>query len=109
MAEPELVKLPERRELPEVVELNTDEGMPPHSPRETSMLKQMTGSSFAELVGPDADDGDRECVLVWFKLRRLGYEPTFEEARDVLVRYVQPDPTSGGEPTTLPPSAATGE
>ena len=94
MAEPEVVHLPERRPLPEVVEIDVSVGMPPHSPRETSLLREQTGRGFQELAGEDADDGDRERVMVWFKLRRLGYEPTWEEAGDVLIDYTMPDPSS---------------
>jgi hypothetical protein len=94
--------------LPEVIEFDTSAGMPPHSPRETSMLKEMTGRSFQELAGENADAGDREQVLVWFKLRRLGFEPSWEEAGDVLIDYVTPNPPSGGDSTSSPPSAGSG-
>ena len=97
MGESDLARLPDKRTLPEVVEIDVGGGMPMHSPRETSLLREMTGRGFQELAGENADDGDRERVLVWFKLRRLGYEPTWEDAGDVLIDYVTPDPsTSGG-------------
>jgi hypothetical protein len=108
MAEPEAVTEISKRRLPEVVEFDVNAGMPPHSPRETSMLKEMTGRSFQELAGEGADDGDRERVLVWFKLRRLGFEPTWEETGDVLIEYVTPNPPSGGDSTSSPPSAGSG-
>jgi hypothetical protein len=109
MAENEPVaRLPERRQLPDSVQFDVNAGMPPHSPRETSLLKEMTGRSFQELAGEGADDGDREQVLVWFKLRRLGYEPTWEEAGDVLIDYVATNPSSGGDSTSSPPSAGSG-
>jgi hypothetical protein len=108
MAEPEAVTEIIKRRLPEVVEFDVNAGMPPHSPRETAMLKEMTGRSFQELAGEGADDGDRERVLVWFKLRRLGYEPSWEEAGDVLIDYVTPNPPSGGASTSSPPSVGSG-
>jgi hypothetical protein len=108
MADADVAHLRQNVKLPEKVELHLDEGMPPHSPRETSMLRDLTGKGFQELVGEGADDGDREAVMVWFKLRRLGYEPTFEEARDVLIEYVAPDPTNAADSTPSPPSAGTG-
>jgi hypothetical protein len=82
--------------------------MPPHSPRETSLLREMTGKGFQELAGEGADDGDRERVLVWFKLRRLGYEPSWEEVGDVLIDYVGANPPSSGDSANSPPSAGSG-
>jgi hypothetical protein len=109
MADPEPVsRLPERKQLPELVEIDVNTGMPPHSPRETSLLRELTGKGFQELAGEDADDGDRERVLVWFKLRRLGYEPTWEEAGDVLIDYVAANPPSGGDSASSPPSVGSG-
>jgi len=109
MAQPDNVTgLP--RPLPAMVELDPSV-MPMHTPRETSLLKAMTGRSLTELTaGEDADDGDRERVLVWFALRRLGFEPTWEQAGDVLVSYSleSVNPPSGGPQTNSPPSAGTG-
>ena len=100
MADTDVVRLPEPRaniKLPELIDLDMDEGMPPHSPRELSMLRASTGKGFQDLIGPDALDEDRERVLIWFKLRRLGYEPTWEEAEEVLINYVQPNPPKDGD------------
>ena len=54
--------------------------MPMHTPRETSLLKAMSGMTIADMTGDGADPGDGERMLVWFALRRLGFEPTWEEA-----------------------------
>jgi hypothetical protein len=108
MADADVMPMPQRRAMPEMVELDPAAGMPPHSPAEMSLLREMTGKPLAELVGEEGDDGDKEAVLIWFTLRRLGYEPTWEEARNQLVSYVTPTPPSGGDSTTSPPSAASG-
>lgn len=110
MADPGVIHQmqPQRPALPDVIEIDPTEGMPPHSARETSLLAQLSGKKLEELVGDNADQGDRERVLVWFRLRRLGYEPTWDEAGDVLINYVLPNPPSGGASTGSPPSATTG-
>lgn len=110
MAEPELVRetVTPRRAIPDVVDVDISAGLPPHSARETSLLRDLTGRGFSELAGEDADEGDRERVIVWFTLRRLGYEPTWEEAGDVLIRYVTPGPPNGEQPAGSPPSATSG-
>jgi hypothetical protein len=101
MAEPGVVHLPEPRPpLPDVVDIDMTAGLPPHSPRETTLLQQMTGRTFVELAGEDADHGDRETVLVWFRLRRLGFEPTWEEAQNVLINYQAANPTTAEGSTT---------
>ena len=101
--------MPERaKPLPDVVEIDVTAGMPPHTARETSLLTSMTGRDYQALAGEGANDGDRERVIVWFTLRRLGYEPSWEEAGDVLIRYVQPDPTSAASSRRSPDSVATG-
>jgi hypothetical protein len=108
MGHPEPVRLPGRRQLPEMIEIDPKAPMPPHSPRETALLKKLSGKSFPELVGEDADDADREKVLVWFKLRRLGYEPGWDEVDDILIDYREPDPQSAEGSTSSPPSAGSG-
>lgn len=82
--------------LPTLVEINPQEGIPPHSPKEMTLLRELTGRDFTDLVAEGADQGDRERVIVWFKLRRLGYAPSWDEAGDVLVHYRVADPPSGG-------------
>ena len=66
----------------------------------------MTGRNIAELTAED--EGEAERLLVWFTLRRLGFDPTWEEAGDVLVNYVTPDPPTVSGSTSSPPSATTG-
>jgi hypothetical protein len=97
MADPltgtDLQQVDGRRPLPEMIELDPEEGMPPHSPREMSMVQAELGCSPDEVT----DVGDAEAMLVWFKLRRMGYDPTFEEARDVIVKQVVPTPPNAGD------------
>ena len=68
----------------------------------------MTGRSYFELAGGDAPAEDQERVMVWLALRRLGYEPTWEEAEHVLLDFQTPDPTKGGSSTSSPPSVDIG-
>ena len=50
MAEGQVVPMPESRQsLPEQIDVDPS-AMPPHTPRETSLLKAMTGHSLAELI-----------------------------------------------------------
>jgi len=109
MAEPELRRLPEPERLPERITVDPKAGFPPHSPRETIMLEEMSGKRLAELVADDSPGGLKECVLVWFTLRRLGFSPSWDDALDMLVDYETPDPTSGGTGASSPPSVTTGE
>jgi hypothetical protein len=101
----EVARLP--RPLPEVVEISTTE-MPMHTPRETALIRAMSGKSVLELTGEDAADDERERVLVWFALRRLGFQPSWDDTQDVLIRFVMPDPPKPGEPTNSPGSADSG-
>jgi hypothetical protein len=96
------------RALPVQIDVDPQDAMPPHSPRETSMLTAMTGKGFQELVGDGADDGDRERVMVWFTLRRLGYQPSWEDAADVLINYTMPDPQNRDGFGSSPPSVTGG-
>jgi hypothetical protein len=107
MGHPEPVRLP-TRQLPEMIEIDPAAPMPPHSPRESGLLEEMTGKDFTALVGEEASTRDREKVLVWFRLRRLGFEPTWEEVDDVLIDYRTPDPISAEASSSSPPSADSG-
>lgn|SRR5262245_28761015 len=105
MATPDLTPVPNERELPAEVEIDPS-AMPAHTPREMSLIQAMTGRSVTEIN----DDGDRERMFVWFTLRRLGYEPSWDDCADVLIRYkTTPDPTPTEPPTTSPGSAGSGE
>ena len=92
--------------LPDVVFIDPQHP-PRHTAREMQMVEAELGKSIADLTA-----GQGEQVMVFFHLRRLGYDPTFEQAADVLVDQAEPDPTSGpSEPaasSTSPGSAGTG-
>jgi hypothetical protein len=73
-------------------------------------LKQASGRRLDDLFGDEADLDDKTQALVWVQLRRHGYQPSWDEAGDVLPATSQepPDPTSGARPSSSPPSATTG-
>ena len=96
-----------KKKIPAQLEIDPT-SMPLHTPREMSLLAAMSGKQFQELGGENADPGDREAMLAWFTLRRLGFEPTWDEACDVLIDYKLPNPPNGDEPRNSPPSAVSG-
>jgi len=104
-AEPPLRSVPR---LPESVRIDAKNPIPPHSPRELAIIEDGSGLTFQELVGEDARHSNRERVMVFLALRRLGFEPTWDDTLDVMVDYVAPDPPSAAPPTTSPPSATSG-
>lgn len=97
MAETEqVVNLP--RSLPERVPVPTT-----LTPNEMRALKQATGRSLSELLGGDENDmdlaPDRIQALVWTGLRREGFDPSWDQAGDVLPEtagIVVVDPTKSG-------------
>jgi hypothetical protein len=102
---PDPEREPERKPLPEIVKLDLSEGMPPHSPIELELLEQQTGRTFEKLTGEEASGADRERALIWLRLRRLGYEPTWQEVGTILIDYVMPDPLGGESSRPSQPSA----
>lgn len=95
------------KKLPAILEIEAG-GIPVHTPRETALLKAMSGKDFTELVGEGAEQSDRERALAWFTLRRLGFEPTWEDTEDVLIDFKMPNPQNGDGPRSSPPSVASG-
>jgi len=93
MAHPDLTDAPAgngTRPLPATIELNPKLGM---SPNEMRAFRGLTGRSVAELEGQAEDQVQ---AGVWVALRRAGYDPTWEEAGDVIPIAVEDpaDPTS---------------
>lgn len=93
-------------ELP--TELKIDPTQPPkHTPREMDRVEAMAGMPIN-----DFSPGLAERMAVWLHLRRLGFDPTWEQAADVLVDYVTPDPQTAVPATpdsvTSPGSVTTG-
>jgi hypothetical protein len=104
----EAVPFPPRpRELPTEVLLSADSIALRLTPREMRMLEAM-GKSFAALLGEDAKESDRTQTIAWIKLRREGFDVTWEQVEDIVVGFKEPDPTSGGDSTSSPPSVSTG-
>jgi hypothetical protein len=98
VAEPEAVtQLP--RALPTSVKLVRGMML---TPNEMRTVKAMTGRTLTDLLGGDENDMDRAPdriqTLVWIQLRREGFDPSWDDAGDVLPSYEQerPDPTSAG-------------
>jgi hypothetical protein len=99
-----------KRPLPKTVPVPTsaEEGM---TPNEMRKLKEASGRRLDELFGDEADLDDKTQALVWVQLRRHGYEPSWDEAGDVLPATggEEPDPTSGARSSSSPPSVTTGD
>lgn len=93
MAEP--LELPRR--LPDSVTITSTSGSR-FTPNELRKLKASTGKTMTELLGPDADDGDKMQTLAWLSLTRDGYDVAWQECGDlaIVVEVPPDDPTSGG-------------
>ena len=104
------VPLPPRPpEIPEVVVLSPDQVSMRLTPNEMRVLQKATGAGLDELLGEGAPMADRMQTIVWVKLRRDGFDVTWERAGDVIVEFVAEDPTKGEPSTSSPPSADSGE
>lgn len=69
------------------------------SPNDMRALKAETGRTLSDLMEGD-DDADRVQAVVWLRLRREGYELTWEDAGAVAVEFREddpPDPTNGSD------------
>jgi hypothetical protein len=78
-------------------------------PNEMRALRAETGKTMTEIM---ADDIDALQFAVWLQARREGRDVSWEEAGDIEIEFVAPappDPGSGGDSTSTPPFAATGE
>jgi hypothetical protein len=100
---------PLKRALPSTIPIpESAEGL---TPNEMRKLKEASGRRLDALFGEEADLDDKTQALIWVQLRRAGYEPSWDEAGDVLPvgrEAEEPDPTSGGRSTSSPASADTG-
>jgi hypothetical protein len=96
MAEPDVIPMPER--MPEEVVIQATAGVR-FTPNELRALKEETGRSMTELMGPEADDADRMQTLAWLRLRRDGHPVVWEALGDIAIEVAVaelPDPTSAG-------------
>jgi hypothetical protein len=95
------------RALPAAVTIDPQHP-PKHTPREMQIVEAEIGKA-----GQDMTAGEGEQALVFFALRRLGYEPTWDDAADVFLDADTPDPLGAVTVTAptmpLPDSAGTGE
>lgn len=98
---------PVPKDLPTEVDIDA-ERPPRHTPREMSLVESMAGKRFQ-----DFGIGEAEQAMAWFQLRRLGFDPTWEQAGDIFVNTVTLDPTNVSpnvvRSTTSPPSVISGE
>jgi len=99
---------PRPRDLPQVMQLTPDNVSLRLTPNEMRVVGEATGQPLEDLLGETADMADRTQTIVWAKLRREGHDVSWEQAGDVVVEFVTPDPTSGGPSTSSPPSADSG-
>lgn len=83
--------------LPDSVKLTTTAGTR-FTPNELRKLKAETGRTMTELLGPEADDGDKMQTLAWLMLTRDGYALSWSECGDIHIEIEVPadDPTSAG-------------
>jgi hypothetical protein len=100
---------PQPKEIPDKLKLSTTEVDVRLTPNEMRHMREATGKQLTELLGEGAEESDRIQAIIWVKLRREGYELTWEQAGDILPEFEEPDPTSGDEPSSSPPSAGSGE
>ena len=69
------------------------------SPNDMRALKAETGRTLTALMEGD-DDADRMQAVVWLRLRRDGYELSWEDAGTVAIEFQgedTPDPTNGND------------
>jgi hypothetical protein len=110
LAETELIRVPDRKPLPDTIEVVEDSSQQGLTPNELRLVKRLSGLRLDYLVGPEADLDEKTQLGVWLALHRAGYEPTWEEAGDVrpVTVTVTPDPSSGESSKDSPDSAASG-
>ena len=96
--------------LPDEVTIDTTNLELRMTPNQMRALKAETGRTLEELVGEGADDADRMQAMAWLELRRQGFDARWSAVGDVavVVKSEAPDPTSSGDSTSSPRSAATG-
>jgi len=94
MADPDVIPMPRQ---PGMVTIESTDGVR-FTPNELRRLKAETGRTMTELLGPDADDGDRMQTLAWLHLLREGTPIQWDACGDVAIeiKVAQPDPTNAG-------------
>lgn len=110
MAEPEVVQLPERPQVPEVLKLSAEFGMR-FSPNDIRELKAETGKRLSELTGEEADEADQMQTMAWLRLRREGHAVRWSDCGDIAIEFEPeqaPDPSNAEPSTSSPPSVTSG-
>ena len=79
------------------------------TPNEMRIVREATGKGMDELLGGGALTEDNSQAIIYSKLRREGFDVTWEQAGDIVLEFREADPTSGGPSTSSPPSAGSGE
>ena len=92
------------RTLPESIRIGST---PRITPNELRLIKAQTGASLEGLMN---DPADAMQVMIYLRLLREGYKPTWDEAGDVAADLSDepPDPSKPDSSTTSPPSVASG-
>jgi hypothetical protein len=88
------------RELPKTMRVpSTAEGL---TPNEMRKLKEASGRRLDDIFGDETDLDDKTQALIWVQLRRDGFDPSWDDAGDVMpiTEDEAPDPTSGGRSAT---------
>lgn len=90
--------------LPEYVEVA---GAPRFTANELRQIRAVTGLSMEKLM---EDGADVVQAFVYVKLRKLGFAPSWEEAGDVGILFLEEpsDPSSSARATPSRPSADSG-
>lgn len=97
MADTNVMPMPERRPLPDRIEVDPNAADMGMTPRELRELKNASGLRLDYLMGDECDLDEKAQLGTFIALRRAGYDPTWDEALDVLAvpKAGTPDPTSG--------------
>ena len=95
--------------VPGEVTIGRADGNPRFTPRELELIKDRYGRSMSELMQDDSDD--KFVTLGWLKLRRQGYQISFDDMQDIVIELVgdeTPDPTNTDNSDDSPRSVTPG-
>lgn len=107
----EVIELPERPHVPDVLRLSSEIGMR-FSPNDIRELKAETGKRLSELTGEGADEADQMQTMAWLRLRREGQNVRWADCGDIAIEFEvdqEPDPMNVARSTSSPSSASSGE
>jgi hypothetical protein len=80
------------------------------TPREMRQLKAASGVRLDYLLGDEADLDEKSQAMVWVTLRRMGYDPDWDDVLDVrpVNATEAPDPLNGNSSSSSSPFADSG-